>query len=102
MNDDQRHILRELYKAEPDNGDDVVRMKMRAESGGESHWVRVKPHVQDLVVTMAALTERQAEVLAYALRLLDQGRTDFPADTQEQMGEVYRMLLNIDGKDITS
>jgi hypothetical protein len=102
MNDDQRYIYHELHKAEPDHTDDVVRMKLRNETGGESRWVRLQPHVMDLVITMTAITERQAVLLALCLRLLEQGRTDFPEDMQSEMSEVYKMLLNIDTKDIRS
>jgi hypothetical protein len=39
--DDAWYITRELDKAAPTNPDDVILLKTRAESGGESRWVRI-------------------------------------------------------------
>jgi hypothetical protein len=97
MNDDQRYIYHELHKAEPDTHDDVVRMKLSNETGGESRWVSLPHHTMDLVITMAALTERQASLMGYAIRLMALGHIETPAeDMQTEMGEALHLLLGTD------
>lgn len=64
---DGEKIYQELSKAQATTPDDVVSVKMRAASGGESEWVRLSILTRHLVMAAASLADDEAELLAFII-----------------------------------
>lgn len=92
---DEEYIRYELFKAAPPNLDTPVLMKLRSE-GGESRWVTLPRHVQDLVTAVAALTHDQAQALENVIHDVTLGRGDFSPKTQQHIEAVHRLVIGLD------